>query len=87
MSTPGRDSSGRPLAFDAVVQPDRLAGRNQPSRWVELLWICLLMAVPLGAGLAVNAVFGWWPGLAVFLVAAVLTGFVAHRTDPRRRAI
>jgi hypothetical protein len=51
---------------------------------LEVLWSCALVAVPLGSGLAVDAVFGWWPGLAAFLVAAVITGVAAHRTDPRR---
>jgi hypothetical protein len=45
-----------------------------------LLWSCLLVAVPLVVGLAINACFGWWSGLAAFLVAAVLTGVAAWRT-------
>jgi hypothetical protein len=49
-----------------------------------VLWSCALVAVPLGAGLAVDAVFGWWSGLGAFLVAAVITGVAAYRTDPRR---
>jgi hypothetical protein len=51
---------------------------------LEMLWSCALVAVPLGAGLAVDAVFGWWSGLGAFLVAAVITGVAAYRTDPRR---
>ena len=51
---------------------------------LEVLWSCALVAVPLGAGLAVDAVFGWWSGLGAFLVAAVITGVAAYRTDPRR---
>lgn len=54
------------------------------GRWLELLWCALLVGVPLGAGLAFDAWFGWWPGLAAFLLAAVITGIAAHRTDPRR---
>ena len=42
------------------------------------------MWVPLGVGLAVNTGFGWWPGLAAFLIAAVPTGAIACRTDPRK---
>jgi hypothetical protein len=49
-----------------------------------VLWSCALVAVPLGAGLAVDAIFGWWSGLGAFLVAAVITGVAAYRTDPRR---
>ena len=51
---------------------------------LEVLWSCALVAVPLGAGLAVNAAYGWWPGLGALLVAGVLIGFAAHRSDPRR---
>ena len=45
-----------------------------------------LVAVPLGSGLTVNAIFGWWPGLGAFLIAAVLIGTAAYRADPRDRA-
>jgi hypothetical protein len=51
---------------------------------LEVLWSCALVAVPLAAGLAVDAAFGWWPGLGAFLVAAMITGVAAYRTDPRR---
>jgi hypothetical protein len=49
-----------------------------------VLWSLALVAVPLGSGLAVNSAFGWWPGLGAFLVAAVITGVGAYRSDPRR---
>jgi 4-hydroxybenzoate polyprenyltransferase len=61
--------------------------RPPPARRVslfEVLWCFVLVAVPLGSGLAVNAALGWWPGLGAFLVAAVITGVAAYRTDPRR---
>ena len=57
----------------------------RPTAFVEMIWNFALVAVPLGAGLAVNAIFGWWPGLGGFLVAAVLTGTAAYRADPRNR--
>jgi hypothetical protein len=61
--------------------------KRPPDRRIfllEVLWSCALVAVPLGAGLAVDAIFGWWSGLGAFLVAAVITGVAAYRTDPRR---
>ena len=43
------------------------------------------MVVALGTGLAVNMSFGWWPGLAAFLIAGVVIGAIAHRQDLRKR--
>ena len=57
----------------------------RPTALVEVIWNFALVAVPLGAGLAVNAIFGWWPGLGGFLVAAVIVGTAAYRADPRNR--
>jgi hypothetical protein len=57
----------------------------RPSAFVEMIWNFALVAVPLGSGLGVNAIFGWWPGLGAFLIAAVLIGTAAHRADPRHR--
>jgi hypothetical protein len=51
-----------------------------------MIWNFALVAVPLGSGLTVNAIFGWWPGLGAFLIAAVLIGTAAYRADPRDRA-
>jgi hypothetical protein len=43
------------------------------------------MVVALGMGLAVNMSFGWWPGLAAFLIAGVAIGAIAHRQDLEKR--
>jgi hypothetical protein len=36
-------------------------------------------------GLVVNAGSGWWAGLVAFVITAILTGFAAYRSDPRRQ--
>ena len=62
---------------------------TQPGRFpvtlAELFWGVLVMVVALGMGLAVNTSFGWWPGLAAFLIAGVVIGAIAHRQDLRKR--
>jgi hypothetical protein len=61
--------------------------RATPSRaHGQLWWSCALLLVPLGSGLAVNYTVGWWPGLAAFLVAGVLTGRGAYRAEQRSRS-
>jgi len=50
-----------------------------------LLWSGLLLGAPLAAGLAINAALGWWPGLAAFLIVALLLGRAAHRRRPPNR--
>ena len=57
----------------------------RPTTFVEVIWNFALVAVPLGAGIAVNAIFGWWPGLGGFLVAAVIIGAATYRADQRNR--
>jgi transposase len=68
-----------------VSTQQRLEHGRRPSLPTDLLWSCLVTGMPLGAGLAVNAGFGWWPGLAALVIAAVPTGIVAYRTNPRQR--
>lgn len=58
---------------------------RRPSAFAQMIWNFALVAAPLGSGLAVNALVGWWPGLGAFLVAAVLIGTAAYRADPRNR--
>jgi hypothetical protein len=79
----GRDPSGVPPAPGRDDEHRRIGGWSPAL--LEVLWSCALVAVPLGFGLAANATLGWWPGLGAFLVAAVITGVAAHRTDPRRQ--
>ena len=61
---------------------DRGRRASLPRRF---LWDGLVIGVPLGAGLAVNAGFGWWPGMGAFMIAAVLIGFTAYRADQQQR--
>ena len=71
----------RPARHDTAAGSPSDRRRTQPTSGAGLAWSCLVMGVPLVAGLAVNAAVGWWPGLAAFLIAALLIGAVAYRRD------
>jgi hypothetical protein len=70
----------RSTQHDAASGPP--ANRSaKPTTTAELAWSCLVVGVPLGAGLVINAALGWWPGLVAFLISALLIGAVACRRD------
>jgi hypothetical protein len=68
-----------------AIARQRSERRPRSPRLSVLLWSCLLVVVPLVVGVLINIGFGWWLGLAAFLVAAVLTGSAAHRSGPGGR--
>jgi hypothetical protein len=73
---------GTPPRRQPRVRP---AESSRHAAFAEMIWNFALVAVPLGSGLAANAIFGWWPGLSAFLIAAVLIGIAAYRADPHHR--
>ena len=71
----------RPARHDTAAGASSVRRRTRPTTGAGLAWSCLVMGAPLGAGLTVNATVGWWPGLAAFLIAALLIGAAAYRRD------
>lgn len=71
----------RPARHDLAAGSPSVRRRTRPTTRSGLAWSCLVMGAPLVAGLAVNAAVGWWPGLAAFLIAALLIGAAAYRRD------
>lgn len=49
----------------------------------ETVLAVAVFALPLLAGLLVDAVAGWWAGLAAFLVAGLIVGCYAYRAGRR----
>jgi hypothetical protein len=84
VKTPDRPEGHAPCPESVSDGPSPRRSRS-PSLLAELLWVCFLMGVPLVTGLVVNAGSGWWAGLVAFVITAILTGFAAYRSDPRRQ--
>jgi hypothetical protein len=74
----------RLLAYRVAVRERRRTRQVRRAVLFELLWSCALFGIPLGTGLLINFVLGWWPGLATLLMTGLLIGIAAHRAGRRR---